>query len=102
MQVPLSAAAPYDRVREGPGTWCRGCHRYEAQVDSVAIAEGFASDVLRPSPLDDVALSYVANEASICDGSAEPERCEMLNSLFAHDPIEPRDFSSDARTIYDY
>jgi len=102
LQAPLSSSTPFDRIRDGNGTWCRGCHRDEARVDSVTIAEAFGSDVLRPNPPDEVPLPYVANEATVCDSSLEPERCEMLKAVFGHGPIEPRAFSSDARTINDY
>ena len=102
LQAPISSSAPFDRVRDGEGTWCRGCHRDETRADSVTIAEAFGSDVLRPAPADEVPLPYVANEASACDSSLEPGRCAMLDAVFGHGPVEPRAFSRDARTINDY
>lgn len=101
LQAPLTGAQPYDRIRSGNGTWCSGCHLDEAQTDSVTITEAFATNVLRPRPIDVVPLSFVADQASTCDNTVEPERCALLNALLGHGAIEPREFSPDARTIYD-
>ena len=99
--VTLSASEPYDRVRQGAKTVCGGCHRSEQSAQQVSVTQGFESDVLRPRGRDEVPLPFLLEETRLCEPEVEPERCEMLNALFAHGEVQRGAFSADAHTIFE-
>jgi hypothetical protein len=100
--APASPTEPYDRIAATGGTVCGGCHRNEAAADAVDGIHAFVSDVLRPSPADEVPWSSVEDQAAACDSGAEPARCALFNAVLGHGPLEPRAFSPDAATIDGY
>ncbi|HEY0710679.1 MAG TPA: hypothetical protein VGG33_28000 [Polyangia bacterium] len=98
VEAPLSAAAPYDRVRSGPGTSCRFCHRDE-EAFAVDGAEGFVSAALAPVFREIIDLVDVREERRLCDPVAEPFRCAVLGAFFDHGPVVEGRFPPEVRTL---
>jgi hypothetical protein len=100
---PLTAEDPYARVREGPGTTCRFCHRDEIRADDIGYAEAFVTGALRPADRDRVPLGEVLRERQLCAGGPEPadERCAMLRALFDHGEVVPGEFPTTVPTFTD-
>jgi hypothetical protein len=99
--APLTPSSPYDRVRMGNATTCSSCHGFEAPSTLVTSTQAFESVVLRPRDAEEVDLAFARGEYTACDATKEKERCEMLTAIFGHGELVPRDFSPEARTIYD-
>lgn len=92
----LEASAPYDQVEVVGGTSCGLCHGNEARVTSIDFANAWASDVYQDEPEQALSLSFLRQSAIDCDHEAEPQRCEMLDALFAHGELEPGDLARDS------
>lgn len=92
-QVPLSQSAPYEHVLRGTlPTTCGFCHANEElqrEIDGVPV---FASFPLKPRDADLVDLEELRQEWTMCDASAEPERCAALSAMFEHGPVVHRPF----------
>lgn len=86
LQLPLfdvvAPSAPYDRIRDDPGTACRGCHYDERREDSIPFENAFSSVAFRPRPESRVSIDSLRLQNQSCDWQLEPERCEMLSALF--------------------
>lgn len=89
---PVSAAAPYDRVRSGGGTSCRLCHTTESVDSSIGFTVAYQSSAFRALPATEVPLDSVRNQYDTCNPLAEPDRCELLKMIFAVGPIVRQDF----------
>lgn len=91
-------ADPYERVAmPGGGTTCNNCHANERQSDEITFTAAYISDALQPPFGMDASVSFPRQLALTCDPQTDddPERCEMLQALFAHGDIEPREFPPD-------
>jgi len=98
--TPLDAATPYERILFTPTvTRCGFCHPVETPDPDINFATAFTSVALRPLDSYAVSIDSLANELSICDPTAEPDRCAMLKALF--DPGAPveQPFPADLPTI---
>lgn len=88
----VSAAAPYDRVRNGNGTSCRLCHTTEAVDTSVGFTSAYQSSAFRALPATEVPLASVRGQYETCNPLAEPDRCELLKMIFSVGPVIRQDF----------
>ena len=85
--TPLDAATPYQRILFTPTvTRCGFCHPVETPDPDITFATAFTSVALRPLDSYAVTIDSLANELAICDPSAEPDRCAMLQALFDQGP----------------
>lgn len=100
VKAPLAPSAPYDRVQGKPLSKCAACHANETPAASVTWAQGFESEVLRPSDFDVVDLASVEQESRGCDPAAEPQRCALLAAVFDQGGIHAQAFAREARTLY--
>jgi hypothetical protein len=78
----VAPSAPYDRIRDNPGTACGLCHYDERHEDSLPFANAFSSVAFRPRPESRVTLEALRLQNQLCDWQLEAERCEMLAALF--------------------
>lgn len=96
----LSHAAPFERiVFKGEQTSCAFCHAAESRDESIDFASAYVSVAYRPTERQShVTIAEMAAELERCDRDAEPQRCEMLESMFARGmPIEqafPMEFTT--------
>lgn len=94
----LTHAAPFERVMFQEGqTSCAFCHASETRDESIDFTEAFVSVAYRPTDRQaQVTVAEMAAQLEQCDPDVEPERCAMLQSLFARGmPVEqpfPADF----------
>jgi hypothetical protein len=98
---PLTHEAPYTRIlyKEGQ-TNCAFCHSAESPDESIEFASAFVSAAYRPSRGQDyVSVAELAVELQQCDSADEPERCEMLQSLFARGMPVDHEFPSEYLTF---
>jgi len=96
---PVAASAPYDRVRYEAGTTCGGCHAEESRDETVDFADAFVSRAVRPWDGDLVAIDRLRSEWLACRPEEEPDRCAMLEAIFAHGPVEHRGFPESLPTL---
>jgi hypothetical protein len=97
----LTHAAPFEQVMFQEGqTSCAFCHASESRDESIGFTDAFVSVAYRPTERQaQVTIAEMAAQLEQCDHSAEPERCAMLEALFARGmPIE-QDFPADFRTF---
>jgi hypothetical protein len=100
--LPIPADKPYDHLRYTETvTSCGVCHRDERLAAEIDHPNAFVSRALRPDPLRDVPLADLELEWTLCDAAATPARCEVLDAVFNHGPVEARDFPEDFATIFD-
>jgi len=98
--TPLDAATPYQRVLFTPTvTRCGFCHPVETPDPDITFATAFTSVALRPADSYAVSIDSLANELSICDPTAEPDRCAMLHALFDQGTPVEQPFPADLPTI---
>jgi hypothetical protein len=98
--TPLDAATPYQRILFTPTvTRCGFCHPVEEPDPDITFATAFTSVALRPLDSYAVSIDSLANELSICDPTAEPDRCAMLQALFDQGPPVEQPFPADLPTI---
>jgi hypothetical protein len=81
----LTHAAPFERiVFKEAQTSCAFCHAAESRDESIDFTTAFVSVALRPTERQShVTIAEMAAELAQCDRDAEPQRCAMLESLFA-------------------
>lgn len=80
----VSAALPYERIRQGAGTTCSFfCHSAEARDLDVPHAEAFVSRAIRPAPDTEVSLAFLKSVQSECGSAASSPRCELLQAILA-------------------
>jgi hypothetical protein len=98
--APLKHAAPFERIvfKEEQSS-CAFCHAAESRDESIDFATAFVSVAYRPTERQShITVAEMAAELARCDREAEPQRCEMLESLFARGmPIEqafPMEFTT--------
>lgn len=99
--APVPPTEPYERIRDGAGTVCGGCHRDERPAPSVTGVQAFESGVFKPRPEDLVPLPAMHQERGTCDPKVEPFRCAMFDALLGHGPVHEAEFPQDAPTIFD-
>jgi hypothetical protein len=98
--TPLDAAMPYDRILFTPTvTRCGFCHPVETPDPDISFATAFTSVALRPLDSYAVTIDALANELSICDPTAEPDRCAMLHALFDQGTPVEQPFPAELPTI---
>jgi hypothetical protein len=98
--TPLDAATPYQRILfTDTVTRCGFCHPVETPDPDITFATAFTSVALRPLDSYAVSIDSLANELGICDPSAEPDRCAMLQALFDQGPPVEQPFPADLPTI---
>jgi hypothetical protein len=98
--TPLDAATPYQRILYTPTvTRCGFCHPVETPDPDIPFATAFTSVALRPLDSYTVTIDSLANELAICDPTAEPDRCAMLQALFDQGPPVEQPFPADLPTI---
>lgn len=98
--VELSREAPFERIlfREDL-TLCGACHQDEAPAEDVTFTRAFVSRALRPVPRERVSLDALARELDGCAPEREPERCALLDAVFAG-PVVDREFPATMATFY--
>jgi len=97
----VTHAAPFERVMFQEGqTSCAFCHAAETRDESIDFTDAFVSVAYRPTERQaQVTIAEMAAQLELCDPGAEPERCAMLESLFARGmPIE-QDFPANFITF---
>ncbi|WP_236518779.1 hypothetical protein [Sandaracinus amylolyticus] len=99
IETPVSPAAPYERVRYESGTTCGGCHSGEVRDETIDFTDAFVSRALRPRDTDLVELDLLRSEWLACSAQEEPDRCAMLDALFAHGPVAHRSFAESIPTL---
>ncbi|AKF10359.1 hypothetical protein [Sandaracinus amylolyticus] len=97
--TPVSSAAPYERVLYETGTTCGGCHRSEERDETIDFTDAFVSGALRPRDDDLVDLDALRSEWLACSPQEEPDRCAMLEALFAHGLVAHRSFPEHIPTL---
>ena len=97
----LTHAAPFEQVMFQEGqTSCAFCHAREIRDESIDFTAAFVSVAYRPTERQaQVTIAEMAAELAQCDPGAEPERCAMLQSLFARGMPIARDFPADFITF---
>jgi len=88
----ITAADLIERVKIGRVSMCSGCHSDEQRVTSGLFAGtegGFESSVIPPLFVYELDVEAFRAQASACDSSAEPARCQMLSALFDHGEVRP-------------
>jgi hypothetical protein len=98
--TPLSNVTPFERIQFTPTvTRCGFCHPVEEPDPDVTFASAFTSVALRPLDSNAVSIASLSNELAICDPTAEPDRCALLQALFDQElPIEQA-FPADLPTL---
>lgn len=97
----LSHAAPFERIvyKEGQSS-CAFCHSAESPDDTIDFADAFVSTAYRPARNQDyVSVAELARELSECDPEVEPQRCDMLESLFSGGVPVEQEFPAEFRTF---
>lgn len=95
LESPVSAAAPFERVRnpEYPRiTTCFVCH--DREEDEPSVPRGRSSLAVRPRPEQLVDIASLRTEYARCDPNTEPARCRWLDAIVGHGPIEHRPFDA--------
>ena len=77
----------YDRVGSEEGTNCAFCHLNATRSPTVSGAYAYESDYIPGEPRKRVELDYMRNSHLNCDAEAEPDRCDMYNSIFSHGEV---------------
>jgi hypothetical protein len=84
----VSPATIFERVQQGTGTLCGGCHVAEVHTEYEAFPGGvFESDIIPPSPVFEVGLDEVRAEEAECDPQLESGRCGILAALFQYGEV---------------
>lgn len=97
----LDEAAPYERVHFDESiTTCGFCHQGERRAEEIASPLAFVSPALQPRPYQRIALSELAKQVALCDEVVEPERCALLEALFAAPAPLEHDFPAGYRTFF--
>jgi hypothetical protein len=97
----LTHDAPFQRILYQAGqTSCAFCHRNESRDDAIDFAEAFVSIAYRPANFQAaVSVSELAQLRAECDAEAEPQRCAVLQSLFARGMPIDQSFPVDYATF---
>ncbi len=102
VEAPLAAEAPYTRVMfSAAATSCSFCHRDEVPDHAVGSGVAYRSRALRPVPEERVSLADLEAEQRLCDATAEPERCALLDALLAHGPVVHQEFPPGLPTLFE-
>lgn len=97
----LTHEAPFERIlyKDGQSS-CAFCHRNETLADDIDFTQAFVSIAYRPTDFQAaVSVSELATLRAECDAEAEPQRCAMLESLFAHGTPVDRAFPPEYATF---
>jgi hypothetical protein len=98
--APLDSKMPFERILFTPAvTRCGFCHPVEEPDPTITFTSAFSSIALRPADTYTVSIDSLANELAICDPTAEPDRCAMLQALFDQGTPVEQPFPSDLPTI---
>lgn len=89
--------APYEafnRIADGSSdnSKCVFCHRFEEKKLYPGIGFVFNSGIVRPNEYQRVFSKYLRNQASICDSTANKDRCDILNAIFMMGEAQDSDF----------
>lgn len=88
IEAEIAATEPYAQILRNPGTSCGACHDLEQHWETVDDVPIFASEALQYPAEDHISTGYVSALSSSCDADAFPERCAMLQAVFAHGPVD--------------
>ena len=104
LKLPLAdvipATLPFDRVIDGDrGTLCGACHRQESLDHVEGTSQIFSSAAFRPDPVTRVSLDSLRAQATSCDWQAQPDRCDLLSSLFGGGDVVDEDFPPSMETF---
>jgi hypothetical protein len=100
VMTPLDAVTPYERILFTPNvTRCGFCHPVEEPDPDITFATAFTSVALRPLDSYAVSIASLASELSICDPTAEPDRCATLRALFDQGSPVEQPFPADLPTL---
>lgn len=80
-------------------TTCALCHGSESLEPSPVSTHAYVSKALRPAPRNAVSLQSLRHELDICNRTAEPYRCAMLDSLFSLGPVTDAQFPPEMQTF---
>jgi hypothetical protein len=92
---PVKPVDPLERVRneEFPRiTTCFVCH--DDEEDEADVPRGRSSLAIRPRPNSIVGVEALRSERESCDHATEPDRCALLDAMFAPGPVEHRPFDA--------
>jgi hypothetical protein len=99
--APVPADAPYDRVMFGDAnTTCNFCHYEERHADNLPFRNAFESIAFRPRPDSLVSVDSLRAEYLRCDWQKEPDRCDMLWSIFGGGEVVELPFSASLPTFF--
>lgn len=100
VEAEVPPEAPYTKVMFQPElTFCALCHADEQPAYRVGGAWAYSSRALRPVDSSLVSLEELRREASTCDATVEPERCQLLQELFEHGTPRAHTFPSSLPTF---
>lgn len=100
VEAPLTLEAPFTRIAQSAErTVCFGCHYPEVPAVGYPAAGAFESTAYRPIPRLEINFDYVEYQFTVCDPSADAERCAMLAALFDQGQVSRGAFPSDMPTF---
>ncbi|HKU37899.1 MAG TPA: hypothetical protein VJR89_07125 [Polyangiales bacterium] len=97
----LGPTAPYDRLpfNEQAST-CGFCHGEEEQAEDIAHPFARVSRALKPMAAQRVAIEALRAELRACDAVSEPERCALLEAVFAGGAVTERAFPAEWKMFF--
>lgn len=89
----LPPAAPFDRAAfNDQVTTCGLCHAGEEREPNEPSPHAFVSQALRPLPKNQVTSAALLHELQICNRTAEPARCAILDGLLGWGAVSDAQF----------
>jgi hypothetical protein len=100
VEAPLALDAPFTRIAQTEErTVCYGCHYPEEPVADYPVGGAFVSIAYRPIPRLEINFDYVQYQFTVCDESANPDRCAMLAALFDQGQVSRGEFPVEMPTF---
>jgi len=96
----VAPTLPFDRVLySGGGTVCGLCHRQESVEDMQGTSQIFSSVAFRPDASTRVSLDSLRAQWTSCDWQAQPDRCDLLSSIFGGGSVVDVEFPANMATF---
>ena len=96
----IAPTVPFDRVLySNGGTTCGLCHRQEIVDHMEGTSQIFSSVAFRPEPTTRVKLDSLRAQWTSCDWQAQPDRCDLLSSIFGGGDVVDAEFPSNMTTF---